>query len=190
MKKGYIYKITSPIGNVYIGQTFNLYVRINKYKNLHCKEQIRIFNSIKCYGWENHKFEIIEELFDDLDDREIYWISEYKSNCRKYPEIDGLNLTDGGKTSKGKIITEETKQKISIANKGKKHSQEAKNKMSEIKKGKKQSIETLLKLSSTRKGKTPWNKGIKTGKQSEESTKKRSESMKQTLQKKKEIIKP
>jgi hypothetical protein len=46
---------------------------------------------------------------------------------------------------KGRVMSDEHKKKISIANSGKKHSEESKLKMSMAKKGKKQSQETINK---------------------------------------------
>lgn len=87
-------------------------------------------------------FDIIEECHrDQLNDREIYWISYYRSI-----EVPLLNLTDGGETNKGIKFTEEHKRKISESNKGKKRS-----------------IETLERLKATqfKKGDPSWNKGMK-----------------------------
>ena len=57
-----IYKITSPTNRIYVGQSLDIEGRFNAYKNLYSKilKQPRIYNSIKKYGAENHKFEIIE----------------------------------------------------------------------------------------------------------------------------------
>lgn len=132
MKKGYIYKITSPSGKVYIGQTIDLVRRKSKYKRLCCKQQPKIYNSIIKYGWENHTFEVIELIDYDkylLNEREIFWINEYNSFN------DGLNLTAGGDS---KEVSEETKEKIRLSklgkpspNKGKKMTDEQKNKISQ-----------------------------------------------------------
>jgi group I intron endonuclease len=94
---GAIYKITSPSGRLYIGQTQNLRKRINAYK---CdvrkdRKDIKLHNSLRKYGWDAHVLEVIEEVADELmDEREIYWIAELKTYCYKYPE--GLNMTEGG----------------------------------------------------------------------------------------------
>ena len=56
-----IYKIISPSGKIYIGESENIPNRIYYYKIVSCKKQRRLYNSIKKYGWENHIFEIIEE---------------------------------------------------------------------------------------------------------------------------------
>ena len=54
---------------------------------------------------------------------------------------------------KGSHISEEIKQRISVANKGRKHSEESKQKMSAARKGKKLSEETKQKISAAGKGK-------------------------------------
>ena len=70
-----IYKITNPKGKSYIGQSVNInnrkyaYMAINR-RNIGPK----IANSLDKYGWENHKFEIIEECsVEQLHKKEVYW---------------------------------------------------------------------------------------------------------------------
>jgi hypothetical protein len=73
-----IYKIISPTKRVYIGQTIDYYRRKNEYKNLKRDYQIRLYNSIKKYGWETHKIELIEECpIEKLNERERYWQEFY-----------------------------------------------------------------------------------------------------------------
>jgi group I intron endonuclease len=56
---------------------------------------IILLNSIKKYGWDAHKVEIIEEVTDDrLNEREVFWISELKTYCYENP--NGCNMTKGG----------------------------------------------------------------------------------------------
>lgn len=102
-----IYKITNPNNKIYIGQSTNIENRIKRYKSLQCAGQRILYNSLKKYGWENHKFEIIEIIDDEttLIERETYWKIFYKvletpSLCCR---IDGKH----GKSSK------ETCQKLS-----------------------------------------------------------------------------
>jgi group I intron endonuclease len=123
-----IYKITSPSGKIYIGQSINIEDRIKSYKYVgHRKNQHKLNNSISKHGLENHIFEIIEECsLDQLDEREIYWISYYK--CVE----EGLNLTYGGEGGKH---SDETKIKKSKSMSGKTHSKETKHKMSQTKIG-------------------------------------------------------
>ena len=73
-----IYKITSPTGKIYIGQSVNIHKRFTRYKNLGCVNQPRLYNSFIKYGVENHVFEIIEEcLFEEMNIRERYWQEHY-----------------------------------------------------------------------------------------------------------------
>ncbi len=130
-KIGYIYKITSPSGKVYIGQTLDLKKRERSYTTSNCKQQPKIFNSIKKYGWEEHSFEVIEEVLDReiLNEREKYWIEYFNSMN------EGLNCTGGADS---KLISPETIEKIRQSklgkpspNKGKKLSEEQKKRVSE-----------------------------------------------------------
>lgn len=146
-----IYSITNPKGKVYIGQSINIDKRFKYYKNLDCKLQTKIYNSLAKYGYENHIFEIIvsgdfnQELLNDL---EIHYIRLYNSYN------NGLNLTAGGMGSRGRVVSESMKKKISEANKGRtsynkgKHlSEETKKKLSEKRKLYVTSEETKKKLS-------------------------------------------
>ena len=60
---------------------------------------------------------------------------------------------------KGKVLSDETKRKISEARKGNHHSEETRRKISEAKKGQPKSEEHKRKMSEALKGKEPWNKG-------------------------------
>lgn len=93
---GFIYKITSPTGRIYVGQTRNAAQRISDYKSLrHRSKKSIIIWSIKKHGWNAHRFEIIEEIDNSLmDEREIFWIDKLKTF---YPKnLKGMNLTKGG----------------------------------------------------------------------------------------------
>ena len=119
-----IYKITNPQNKIYVGQSVNVKKRIKKYKTIKIyNQQPKLFNSIQKYGYENHKFEIIEECdINMLDEREIYW-----GECFNVLGSKGLNCRLGN--GKGRL-SEETKQKISKANKGRKYTEEQKVKIS------------------------------------------------------------
>ena len=83
MEKGVIYKITSPSGKIYIGQTKNFKQRKNCYKSNKNKGQTKLYNSISKYGWNNHNIEIIENIEHEIyyneiaNALEIYWIKFY-----------------------------------------------------------------------------------------------------------------
>lgn len=73
-----IYKITSPTGRVYIGQSENITSRIRNYSGLQAKGQPRLYASLKKYGWKNHQFDIIEYcLEEELNCSERFWQDEF-----------------------------------------------------------------------------------------------------------------
>lgn len=177
-KKGVIYKIKSPTGKIYIGQSGNIERRIKVYERLHCKNQIKLYNSLLKYGWVNHDFSIIEEVFigdkkSIINEREIYWIEKFDSFK------NGLNCNIGGNGNIGIIHSNETKKKISDTLKRKYESgeiittthsftEEQKEKMSLISKEIFENDEnhTFKKYNEPwNKGKkgvqVPWNKGLK-----------------------------
>ena len=108
-----IYKITNPKGKVYIGQSINPILRLSHYKRFDCKEQPKIYNSLKKYGIENHTFEVIhfcnvQELnYFERYYQELYNVIKNGLNCR-------LTIT----TDKSGFFSDETKLKMSIARKG------------------------------------------------------------------------
>lgn len=99
-----IYKITSPSGKIYIGQSWNISKRKSYYKNNPNKSQCYIYNSLCKYGFENHTFEVIHILPNDitqdiLDIYECLYMELYK-DCN----IELMNIRNGG--SKGKLSIE------------------------------------------------------------------------------------
>lgn len=125
-----IYKITNIINKkIYIGiDTKN---RPNYYGS-----GIAIKRAIKKYGKNSFNKEIIEKCdnIDQLNEREIYWISIYNSCDQKI----GYNIAKGGKNVMlNRKHSKKSKKKMSIAKKGldngwknRKHSEESKKKMS------------------------------------------------------------
>jgi group I intron endonuclease len=74
-----IYKITSPSGRIYIGQSTQIEKRWKRYSKVDCKGQIRLYRSLLKYGYSRHIFEIVEEcIFEKLNIRERYWQDFYK----------------------------------------------------------------------------------------------------------------
>lgn len=113
----YIYKLTSPNGRIYIGQTKNVYERWDTYRKIKTGWQTvfqkALYYSICKYGWDNFSTKVIERVEEELaDEREVYWIAHYKCNRRRYPQNNGLNLTDGGKGTTGHRHTKYTKLQI------------------------------------------------------------------------------
>ncbi|PRY38521.1 group I intron endonuclease [Spirosoma oryzae] len=112
-----IYKITSPSGRVYIGQSINIPSRWVAYRYYYKKDRsLILYHSFEKYGYKKHKFEVLEFCdASELNNRERYWIEYFKSNFRKYPQNRGLNLQDGGNVPpifEGVPKSEETRKKI------------------------------------------------------------------------------
>ena len=156
-----IYKITSPSGMIYIGQSRDIERRIIEYRKIRCKSQQKLCYSIIKYGWDSHTFELIHECQEiELNELEQHYIKQFDTFNTEH----GLNLTSGGDTFK---LSDETRLKISKSSMGntkwvgRKHSDESKLKMSITRKGRKASDESKLKMSITRKGRKAWNVGIK-----------------------------
>jgi group I intron endonuclease len=126
-----IYKITNPKDKIYIGQTIDFERRVYQYKMLNCKEQPKLYNSLKKYGFDNHRFELIFQCFECyLTHWERYYQELYNST-----ENNNLNcflVTTSDKTGR--------------------HSEETKLKMSKSAKGKKKSVEHIAKLPQNQKG--------------------------------------
>jgi group I intron endonuclease len=121
-----IYKITSPSGKIYIGQSIDIIKRWGYYKRMKCKSQVRLFHSFSKHGAISHNFEIVHECQrNELNELECKYIKQFNS----FDNINGLNLMDGGR--KGTKVSDETKYKLRIANLGKKRSLESINKVKE-----------------------------------------------------------
>lgn len=133
-----IYKIESPTGRIYIGKAKNFNNRMSKYKKGADPKQYVIHRSIIKHGWDSHTVSKIDQ-FEGSDfeagSREMFWIRSYMSNVYKYPEMNGMNLTDGGSGTKGRKCSQKTKDLMSLKMKGKKHSDETKLKLSIANKG-------------------------------------------------------
>lgn len=160
---GWIYKITSPIGKCYYGQTWskNPYTRWSRHlnKSSGCRA---VRNAIKYYGAENMLFEPLYEI--SYETHGYRW-KEFLNFWEKYEIAEedtlspnGYNLHKGGQRygsiadetrqlmrekKIGMKATKETKAKMSISHTGErnhffgmKHSTQALEKMSLAKKGK------------------------------------------------------
>ena len=176
-----IYKITSPSGKVYIGQTIDHERRFKHYKNLKCKQQPRLYKSLLKYGVDNHKFHFIfESSIEQLTQWERHFQELYNSTGK-----EGLNciLVKTDEFSGGH--SQETKDKISESLKGYKPSQKQVDRLIEYNKTRVISDETRYKLGNGNRGKSPSKETIdklivaRTGlKRSEETKRKMSESAK------------
>lgn len=98
-----IYKFTNKKnGKIYIGQSVNIEERYLRHFRKDNTRNIPYFHrALLKYGKEGFDFEIIEECpKEKLNEREIYWITYYKSNNREL----GYNSTDGGEGAKSRSI--------------------------------------------------------------------------------------
>jgi len=112
-----IYKITSPIGKVYVGQSKNIYKRFSGHKK---NKRSLLYESIKKYGFENHKLESLEEIIEGcMNARERYW-QEYYDVIGENGLNRFLNETDELK----RVLSKETEEIMRLMNKGRIHSAE------------------------------------------------------------------
>lgn len=155
-----IYKITSPNNKVYIGQSINIKHRFLRYNSINCKGQCKLYNSLKKYGVNNHKFEILHLCdIEQLNELERYYqdlfevINKYGLNLKltktneKRPVYNTEVIENWRKKSTGVIKSKETCKKLSIATKGIKKSREAVLKSIESRKNFKHSEKSILQIS-------------------------------------------
>lgn len=145
MQIGHVYMITSPTNRVYVGSSSNIEKRFSNYKCYDCKYQRKLYNSLKKYTWQLHKFEIvwsgpIEEMlkYETLIGFGFNVLEPENLNC-KLPKI-GENFS---------FVSEETKQRKSNSMKKmySKMSIEKRNKLGWQRLGKKLSIKSIEKRS-------------------------------------------
>jgi len=116
---GLIYKITSPDGKSYIGQTIRTFEkRVLEHKNPNSKCPV-ISRAISKYGPENMSFEIVEDdiPMEQLDEKEMFYIIMFNSLTP-----NGYNLTGGGQDGKfsdeGRELVKNGIRKANIIRKG------------------------------------------------------------------------
>jgi group I intron endonuclease len=144
---GYIYKLTSPYGKTYIGQTIRpIKERLEEHRKGRSKGCRAIYNAIKYHGWENFDKEWYEVLDDDLNFYEEMLVALLGTLSPS-----GYNLKEGG-GSKGKM-SEESKQKNRKAHIGKTLSKEHKQKIGDGQRGNPKSKEHKQKIGDGNRGK-------------------------------------
>ena len=168
-----IYKITSPSGKIYVGQSRDIKERWKTHKWKAGREQsgrYPLYWSMQKYGIDNHKFEVIEECkFEDLNVKERYWQDFY--NVLK----EGLNAKLQETETKPRVYTEEIRKRISEKSKKLKHSEETK---ARIAKSLSEKVKGVPKSEKHRKAMSIARTGVKMGPMSEEDKLKKSISAK------------
>ena len=112
MAQSGIYKITSPSGKIYIGQSSNINRRMIEHKYNSKTKNLKLYSSIRKYGLENHKIEVIF-LSNDIDEKnkmESFFINQFDSIENGLNHVDVINNTIG--FFSGKKHTEENVLKI------------------------------------------------------------------------------
>jgi len=163
-----IYKITTPSGKIYIGQSVDVNQRRIQHRCKSNRYKCPLHSAFIKYGFDNCKFEIIEECEEQqLDEREIYWINFFNTLDIKY----GLNLKSGGANGRHSELSKkkmsETNKGRSAWNKGLRMSRE----YVEKRIGRKASDETRQKIrdSIAKTKRVAWNKGLVLSKEHKES---------------------
>lgn len=112
-----IYKITSPSGKVYIGQSWNIKVRWNHYFNYDLRQRLLRHSFLK-YSVNNHIFDVVCELPNDVHQKTLDIYEQLYMDFYRLAGLLLLNLKEAGSTGK---LSVETKQKMSISRIGNKN---------------------------------------------------------------------
>jgi group I intron endonuclease len=174
-----IYKITSPSGKVYIGQSWNIKKRWSGHRH-NAHKQPKLFASLRKYGVDAHKFEVVHELPKDVSQDTINAYEQLYMDLFQSCGIDLMNVKEAGNAGKltmeqiekrkGRICSPETREKIrksllgkefsdvrkhniSKSRLGSKLSEEHKKKIGEAGIGRNHSEATIAKISAARSGK-------------------------------------
>lgn len=125
----YLYKLKSPSGSVYIGQTNNFKRRMIDHKCDSNHLDTPLYRSIRKHGWVNFTKQIIAQLPEDQidwEEKKMISFSQLFFTC--------LNLDGGGNRFKSR--SESTREKLRLINTGKKLTEETKKKLSIAQSGK------------------------------------------------------
>jgi group I intron endonuclease len=148
-----IYKITSPTGKVYIGQSWDVRSRWAQHKRRDSKGMV-ISKSIAKHGADSHLFSLVHELPKDVtqDVMDIY--EQLYMDAYRCCGVQLLNSREGGSAGR---LSPETIKKMSESRKGRRMSESAKIKLRAHRIGKPLSEEHKEKLRISSIGK---NKGL------------------------------
>lgn len=176
-----IYKITSPSGRIYIGQSVDIRARFLKYKKCNAQSQRLLHKSLVKYGADNHNYDILHELPIDIEEPDLTRYEQLYMDQYRACGFKMLNICLYARSMKGvnygKKKSQECIEKIASKNRGrisplrgKKHTDETREKIKAKRKeqimpkgvqrrksiafhGRTPSEETRLKMSLAKKGK-------------------------------------
>lgn len=148
-------------GKIYLGQTIDIRQRWHKHRsalrlNKHCNTHLQA--AWNKYGEKAFKFIVLEYISEEmLDKRETYFITLYRERGICY------NMQDGGGSTRGRIITNETREKMSkaalkrlpLSEEGRKRISEANTGKISPKRGISPSDETRARLSEAARNRQP-----------------------------------
>ena len=157
-----IYSITNTINNKrYIGisQDYKNRKRVHEWAMKNNKHRnIKLQRAVNKYGYDNFKFEILEEI--ETDDRIKALVLENKYILKYDTYKNGYNQSEGFEGSTLQKYSEERLEKMRVNMlgntiwEGRKHTEEAKVKIGKAHKGKTVSLKTRKRISEARKGKS------------------------------------
>lgn len=114
-----VYLITNLLnGKVYVGKSINPAKRFRTHKKIaiggrekYPKEFSAIHGAIKKYGFDNFRFEVLEEF--DMENEAYFFETWWIQYLESFRRSNGYNLNQGGEG--GILPTEETRQKLVAA---------------------------------------------------------------------------
>lgn len=152
-KSSGIYKITCiPTGKIYIGSAVNLQKRWYEHryslrKNTHCNCYLQA--AYNKYGESVFVFSILETCeIDALLEYEQYYLDTLQPYREK-----GFNISHESSSTRGRILSLESREKCRAANLGRTHSQETREKLRKANLGKRHTPEARAKIGAANKGK-------------------------------------
>lgn len=155
-----IYKIISPSGKVYIGQSWDIRHRHSSYKRRGANKQPLLHRSFEKYSAAAHQFKVIHTLPSDCEQLVMDQYEQLYMDAYKNAGITLLNVRGAGATGKHSEVSKRkmSESKKGIPTKGTKRTEEEKRRISEFHKGKKWALgrrcseEAKRKLSLANKG--------------------------------------
>lgn len=93
-----IYRLTSPSGRVYIGQTKHLATRMSSYRTLQCQSQPLLCRSLQKHGFDQHVFHLVHRFPDaGVSQHVVDEFEKYTILMHRHMGLALLNLTPGGR---------------------------------------------------------------------------------------------